>query len=158
MFQTIQPLKLSEIIEATEGVLISGKEDIIITSVTTNSRKAVEGSLFIPIIGENADGHSYIDNALSNGASACLTMKGKVFDTNLIKVSDTRLALSKIASHYRQKFHLTLIALTGSVGKTTTKEFCANVCDQKYVQAEQYCPDMSVLQLHQSACMSLSFL
>ena len=131
MFQNIEPLHLSEIIEATNGHIISGSEDVLITSVTTNSRKAVEGSLFIPIIGENADGHTYIGNAVSNGASACLTMKDDIYDTNLIKVPDTRHMLCAIASYYRQKFDLTLIALTGSVGKTTTKEFCANVCDQK---------------------------
>lgn len=133
MFQTIEPLSLSEIIQATEGSLISGNENITITSITTNSRKAVSGSLFVPIKGENADGHKYIDNALSNGASACLTMDDVEFDTNLIRVSDTRLMLSKIANYYRKKFDITLIALTGSVGKTTTKEFCANVCDKKKI-------------------------
>ena len=104
MFQTIEPLSLSEIIQATEGSLISGNENITITSITTNSRKAVSGSLFVPIKGENADGHKYIDNALSNGASACLTMDDVEFDTNLIRVSDTRLMLSKIANYYRKKF------------------------------------------------------
>lgn len=133
MFQTIEPLKLSEIINATGGTLLSGNADVIITSVTTNSKKATEGSLFVPLIGENADGHNYISGAISNGAAASLTMKDALHDTNLVKVSDTRLMLSKIANLYRSKFDITLIALTGSVGKTTTKEFCANVCDQKKV-------------------------
>ncbi len=133
MFQSVEPLKLSEILNATGGILLSGTTDVIITSITTNSRKATRGSLFIPIIGENADGHNYIDNAISNGASACLTMRDTISDTNLIKVSDTRLMLSKIANYYRKKFNITLIALTGSVGKTTTKEFCANVCNRKKI-------------------------
>lgn len=131
MFQNIQPMKLSEIIYATGGKLISGTDDISITSITTNSRKAVEGSLFIPLKGEKADGHTYIDNALSCGASACLTMYDTLYDTNLVKVTDTRLMLSRIAAYYRKKFCFTLIALTGSVGKTTTKEFAANVVRQK---------------------------
>lgn len=133
MFQSIEPLKLSEIISATGGTLVSGKDDVIITSVTTNSRKATVGSLFVPLAGENADGHNYISDAVSNGAAASLTMKDTLYDTNLIKVSDTRLMLSKIANLYRQKFNITLVALTGSVGKTTTKEFCANVCEQKKI-------------------------
>lgn len=133
MFQIIEPLKLSEIISATGGTLLSGNTDVTITSVTTNSRKATEGSLFVPLIGENADGHNYISGAISNGASACLTMRDTLYDTNLIRVSDTRLMLSKIANLYRSKFDITLIALTGSVGKTTTKEFCANVCEEKKI-------------------------
>lgn len=132
MFQTIMPIKISDIAKNTQASFISGNEDTVITAITTNSRKAVPGCLFVPIKGENADGHNYIQNAIDNGASAVVSMEGVSYSSTVLKSSNTRLFLSEFASYYRSLFDIKLIALTGSVGKTTTKEFCANVTDVKY--------------------------
>ena len=132
MFQTIIPVKISDIVKNTQASFVSGNEDTVITGITTNSRKAVSGTLFVPIKGENADGHNYIQNAIDNGASAVVSMEDVSYNTTVLKSDNTRLFLSEIASYYRSLFGITLIALTGSVGKTTTKEFCANVVDVKY--------------------------
>jgi len=90
--------------------------------------------LFIPLIGERFDGHNYIASALEHGAVGSLTQKetepfpGKV----LIKVSDTLKALRDLAVYYRQKFKIPFVGITGSVGKTSTKEMVAAVLSKGF--------------------------
>ena len=93
------------------------------------------GQLFIPLVGERFDGHAYIGKALEGGAAGCLTARepetllpGKLY----IQVADTRLALKALASWYRDKFDLPVVQVTGSAGKTTTKEMIASVLSQRY--------------------------
>ena len=106
-----------------------------VTGVTTDSRTVQPGELFIPLVGERFDGHAYISKALEGGAAGCLTARepetllpGKLY----IQVADTRLALKALASWYRGKFHLPVVQVTGSAGKTTTKEMIASVLSQRY--------------------------
>lgn len=131
----MEELKVKEIVRAVDGALISGKEETIITSVSTDSNKTEEGSLFIPIIGERVDAHDFIDSAFANGAAAVFTsreitdfMQDKVY----IKVKDTVKALQSLASCYRDRFSLPVIGVTGSVGKTTTKEMIAKALEPRY--------------------------
>ena len=98
-------------------------------------RTASDGQLFIPLTGERFDGHAYIDSALSAGASGCLTARapetmrpGKFY----IQVADTRLALKALAAWYRSRFTLPVVQITGSAGKTTTKEMVAAVLSRRY--------------------------
>ena len=65
-------LTVSELLTATGGTLLAGGESVAVTSVSTDSRKAGEGALFIPLTGERFDGHDYIDKALALGAAGCL--------------------------------------------------------------------------------------
>ncbi|KNY24941.1 UDP-N-acetylmuramoyl-tripeptide--D-alanyl-D-alanine ligase [Pseudobacteroides cellulosolvens] len=133
----MQTLGLKEIIEATKGELIFGELEKGINGICTDSRKVVEGSLFIPIKGENFDGHAFIKDCLMKGAAASLTsedvqgldvMNGKA----VIKVQDTLAALGDIARYYRALFNIPLVGITGSVGKTSTKDMIACVLQQKF--------------------------
>ena len=128
-------LTVSDLLTATGGALLSGDPGAAVTSVCTDSRKAGDGALFLPLVGERFDGHDYIDKALSLGAAGCLCAKtpasflpGKFY----ISVADTRLALKALASWYRSGFDIPFAQITGSVGKTTTKEMIAAVLSQKY--------------------------
>lgn len=135
-------LTCKEIIKATGGVMVSGKSEEIILDICTNSRDIKLSSLFIPLKGEKFDGHDFIEDALEGGAVGTLThryidrqkiseeerYKGKF----IIKVGDTLKALKDIATYYRNKFTIPFVAVTGSVGKTSTKDMIASVLSQEY--------------------------
>ena len=128
------PCTAREICAAVGGTLLQDS-GAPVTGVTTDSRAVQPGQLFIPLVGERFDGHTYISKALDGGAAGCLTARepetllpGKLY----IQVADTRLALKALASWYRGKFHLPVVQVTGSAGKTTTKEMIASVLSQRY--------------------------
>ena len=105
-----------------------------VTAVCTDSRKLTPGCLFLPWVGEKFDGHAFIDAALDAGAAGCLCAKLPQDlrpDKFYIKVDDTRLALRALASAYRDRFQIPFVQITGSVGKTTTKEMVAAVLGAK---------------------------
>ena len=123
-------LTVSELLTATGGTLLAGGASAAVTSVSTDSRKAGEGALFIPLTGERFDGHDYIEKALSAGAEGCLCARvpeallpGKFY----IKVPDTLLALKDLAAWYRAQFSIPFVQVTGSVGKTTTKDLLLQI-------------------------------
>lgn len=130
----MQKMTVSDILTATGGTLISGDENTLITDVISDSRKMCEGALFIPIEGDKFDGHDFINAAFDMGASAVLTHKEPelLVGKTIIKVRDTRKALGDIAKFYKQKYNVPTVAVTGSVGKTTTKDMIASVVSQKY--------------------------
>ena len=130
----MQNLRCEEIIQATNGVLISGSKHVEFTNISTDSRKIDCGDLFIPIVGERFDGHEFINQSLEAGASACLTHKltAPVEGKTIIKVENTLKALGDIARYYRGKFKIPVIGITGSVGKTSTKEMVASVLGQRF--------------------------
>ena len=128
------PCTAREICAAVGGTLLQDS-GAPVTGVTTDSRAVQPGQLFIPLVGERFDGHAYIAKALDGGAAGCLTaaapetlLPGKLY----IQVADTRLALKALASWYRNKFDLPVVQVTGSAGKTTTKEMIASVLSQRY--------------------------
>ena len=128
-------LTVSELLAATGGTLLAGDKGTPVTGVSTDSRTAGEGTLFVPLAGERFDGHDYIDKALALGAAGCLcarTPAALLPDKFYIAVADTRLALKALASWYRGQFAIPFVQVTGSVGKTTTKEMIAAVLAQKY--------------------------
>ena len=113
-------LTVSELLTATGGTLLAGGESAAVTSVSTDSRKAGEGALFIPLTGERFDGHDYIDKALALGAAGCLcarTPAAFLPDKFYIAVPDTRLALKALASWYRGQFNIPVVQITGSVAE-----------------------------------------
>ena len=99
--------------------------DIPVSSVVTDSRKVTPGSVFVAIKGENFDGNDYALQALESGAVAAVVTREGLNGT--IAVNDTRDALCAIAGNYRRQFDPTVVAVTGSVGKTTTKEMVASI-------------------------------
>lgn len=102
-----------------------------ITSVSSDTRTLQAGCLFVALKGERFDGHDFVENAIQAGALAAVTNR-QVGDAPCLIVPDTGQALIKIAAFYREKFSPVMIAVTGSVGKTTTKEMIAQVLEKKY--------------------------
>lgn len=130
----MQILTAKEILQATGGSLICGDLDISFEGITTDSRATSGGKLFIPLVGDKFDAHDFINAAFDMGAGAVLTHKDTepMIGRTLIKVKDTRIALGDIARFYKQKYNVPTVSVTGSVGKTTTKDMLYAVVSRKY--------------------------
>lgn len=123
----MQNFCVRDIVKATNGTLLCGDINMEVCNVSTDSNNISDKTLFVPIIGERVDAHKFIDSAISNGAVAVLTsehdeMTGEV---PFIRVSNTTMALQEIGKAYGNKMIMPKIGVTGSVGKTTTKEMIA---------------------------------
>ena len=103
-----------------------------LADVCTDTRKIQPGSLFVCLRGERFDGHSFASQAAQLGAAALLVDHPVDADVPQLVVTDTGKALLQLAGWYRRRFQLPMVGLTGSVGKTTTKEFIALVLSAKY--------------------------
>lgn len=126
---------VKEILEATEGGLLSGKAQTAFSGISTDTRRLKEGELFIAIKGQNFDGHDFVGEAKSEGALGAVVNFPSplpLLDFAIIEVKDTVKALGDIAKSYRRKFDIPIIAVTGSNGKTTTKEMAETVLAKKY--------------------------
>ena len=122
-----------DICRAVKGTLY-GSGEISVTALSTDSRSIEEGMWFIPIKGERFDGHDYIGMALEKGAAGCFCDRlpdPLRPDKAYILVKDTKVAMKDLASWYRDRFTLPIVQITGSVGKTTTKEMIAAVLSQR---------------------------
>ena len=127
-------LSLDEIVKATKGKLLlnNNKE---VEYISTSSKDIKENTLFIPIKGEKYDGHAFLEDAYNNGCRIFLIDKNHEFykkDISLIEVNDTLLALGSLARFYLDKFNVDLIGVTGSVGKTSTRDIIYSVLNEKY--------------------------
>ena len=124
-------MNLSKLAEITNGKIYNNK-NINIKNIKIDSNQITEGDLFIAIIGQSKDGHDYIESAIKNGASAVITSKEIPNQIPYIKVADATIALGQIASYIKEVSHAKLIAITGSTGKTTTKELVYSLLKNKY--------------------------
>ena len=125
---------VKELCAAVGGTLLQ-ESGAVVTEVSTDSRSIPAGALFVPLVGERFDGHDYLDAALESGAAGCLTARkpaSLLQDKFYIQVSDTLEALKALASWYRAKFDIPMVQVTGSAGKTTTKEMIAAVLNQHF--------------------------
>ncbi len=123
-------LTLDAVLRATGGKLLAGSADLALKGVTTDTRAIEPGTLFIPLKGERFDGHQFIDQAAEKGASAFLIGRDDVAlpaGRAAVRVEDTLAAYGDIARHWREHLGLAVIAVTGSSGKTSTKEMIAAV-------------------------------
>lgn len=127
-------LSLEQIIEATRGRASPPASrlpsPVIVTGVSTDSRTLQPGDLFVPLRGPRADGHTYVADAFRRGAAASLAgqaVQGLPDGAVVIRVEDTLRALGQIAGAYRRTLQITVVGVTGSVGKTTTTRMCAVV-------------------------------
>ena len=119
-------IALKTIADVLQGTLQQGV-DVTVTSVDTDSRRVLPGQLFVALPGEKFDGHDFLPQVANQGAVAALVSKPVTSNLPTVLVKDTRLALGQLASWWRQQLALPLIAVTGSNGKTTTKEMIAAI-------------------------------
>ena len=133
----MEALTLNQIAQAVGGSLLGHGIDgsAAVTEVSTDSRRIKKGCLFLPLVGDKFDGHDFISSALAAGAGGCLTARdpeemlpGKFY----IRIADTQDALRDLAVYYRSLFDIPVVAVTGSVGKTTTKDMVSAVLGEKY--------------------------
>ncbi|MCX7879222.1 MAG: UDP-N-acetylmuramoyl-tripeptide--D-alanyl-D-alanine ligase [Ignavibacteria bacterium] len=109
----------------------------LITGISTDTRKINPGEVFFALKGERYDGHSFLNEAIERGASFCIVEKDWLKNQGdlkipLLAVSDTLYSLGEIANLYRRQFEIPIIAVAGSNGKTTTKDFIAHLLSYKY--------------------------
>ncbi len=144
-------LTLADVLEALTGVRPT-RAGQVITEATVDSRQAIPGSMFVAMPGEHVDGHNFVESAFKRGAVLALVEKDLPYhfpvvnlqkDFNLetviamdgpvcLQVPDTLKALQEIARYWRRKLNVRVIGITGSVGKSTTKELIAEVLGQRY--------------------------
>jgi UDP-N-acetylmuramoyl-tripeptide--D-alanyl-D-alanine ligase len=133
----MQPWCLADILHSTGGILLQGDASQDVQGVRTDSRTVRSGELFIALRGERFDGHAFVAGAVERGATALLIADPALLPTPLqasdgrgpaiIRVPDTERALQDLALAHRRRFPGTLVAITGSYGKTTVKELTAAV-------------------------------
>lgn len=127
--------KEAEIIQATAAVKLQGPEDVTVDNISTDTRGELSGCLFVPLKGKRFNGHDYLQQAVEKGAVAVLCDQDIVElpkEVAVYRVKQTRRALEDLAAYHRRRFALPVIAVTGSSGKTTTKELIASVLAQKF--------------------------
>ena len=130
---TAPEFTMDEILRATDGTRVDGPPIECFRGITTDSRNVAPGNLFVALQGEKYDGHAFLDQAVEKGAGGLLVHRhdGRSReDIPTILVRDTLLALGDMARARRRYFSLPVLAVTGSSGKTTTKEMAARILEQ----------------------------
>ena len=123
----MQPIRAKEAVTACRGEVLSGDLETKITGVSTDTRTLQPGDLFFALTGESSDGHKFLADALDRGASGVVVSRKVEAQRLALRVEDTLIALGELAAYYRAKFRPIVVGVTGSVGKTTTKEMIAAV-------------------------------
>ncbi len=121
-------LSLTELVSVLNARLAG--DDCVVDAISTDTRKAMPGALFIALTGERFDAHNFADKALEQGASALLVERPLNLPLPQLVVEDTRIALGLLASYVRSKLNLACCAITGSNGKTTVKEMSSAILGQ----------------------------
>ena len=132
----MKDIRVRDVVEVTGGKLLQGLEDQELITVTTDSRVVEEDALFVGIVGETMDGNKFAASAVENGAKAAMISDPGIFEeykqnhpddreTAFILVKDTTDAIQKTARMARRRLHMPAVGVTGSVGKTTTREMIA---------------------------------
>src|ERR1051326_2910985 len=127
----MDPLALDQIAEFAGAVRQNGHGDRLVTRLSTDSRTLQPGDLFVAVRGERFDGHNFVDQAKEREAVGAIveeTWHGQSSpDFSLLRVADTLVAYQQIAGNYRRSLGIKVVAITGSNGKTSTKDFTASV-------------------------------
>lgn len=129
-------IRIEEIAKITNAEILSAPENLLdknITNFSTDTRTIKENDFYIPLKGERFDGEKFIDKAIENGAIGYFTIDNTIIDGVVaLKVPDTKKAYLELANYRRNQINPQVIMITGSSGKTTTKELVYSVCSQKY--------------------------
>ncbi len=139
-------MNVQDILRVTNGELIAGDLNDLCEEFDRDSRTVGEGQVYLAIKGDNFDGNLFVEEAVNNGAKTCIIScdvfenvkdekilnKIRNNEVNIIKVEDTIKAIQDVASLKRSIYNIPVVAITGSVGKTSTKDIIASVMAQKY--------------------------
>ena len=129
-------LSIFQIAEFASASVSGGDGNVSIDKISTDSRTLKRGELFVALRGENFDGHKFVEAAVKTGAAGAIVdlgWKGKVPDNfTVIRVEDTLQAYQTVAANYRKSLSLRVLAITGSNGKTSTKDFAAAVLGRRF--------------------------
>ncbi|MBV9617858.1 MAG: UDP-N-acetylmuramoyl-tripeptide--D-alanyl-D-alanine ligase, partial [Verrucomicrobia bacterium] len=132
----MNPLSILEIAKLAEAKFEQGDGETSIERISTDSRTIKKGELFVALRGENFDGHRFVSDVAKNGAAGAivdLNWQGKVPNKfGILRANDSLLAYQNLAKNYRNSLSLKVVAITGSNGKTSTKDFCASVLGRKF--------------------------
>lgn len=130
----LKNMTLDNVAKACNGIYVGAErfKNIEITGVEKDSRLIEEGFLYLPFVGARVDGHDFIPQVFEKGALCTLSEKDLDIDKPYIKVDSVAAALKDIAEFYREQLSCKIIGITGSVGKTSTKEMIASVLSEKY--------------------------
>ncbi|HOG17208.1 MAG TPA: UDP-N-acetylmuramoyl-tripeptide--D-alanyl-D-alanine ligase [Syntrophales bacterium] len=128
------PLSIQDVLQATGGTLLAGNGGGVLAGVSTDTRSIRAGELFVALRGDRFDGHGFLGNAVRAGASGVVVDRDlspetlrEIGTVAAVRVEDTLVALGQIARCWRRRFTLPVLAITGSAGKTTTKEMAAAI-------------------------------
>lgn len=123
----MEQMTVKDIVEATGGRLLCGDGNTPLIHISINSQTMEGSDLFVPLVGAKVDAHRFIGQAFENGAAATLTSEHDSMEDGhpWIRVENTKQALQDIGAYYRRRYTLPLVGITGSVGKTTTREMIA---------------------------------
>ena len=133
-------MEIKDILKVTNGKMLIGDENLVCDSFSKDTRTIQNGDIYIGIKGENFDGNKFWKQALDNGAGGVIIQDVEVSteelknykDKTVIKVEDTLKALYEIAKYKRSLYDIPVVAITGSVGKTSTKDIIASVVSTQY--------------------------
>jgi len=131
----MESILLTDVLFATGGVFIQGEPSDVITNISTDSRKVRSGDLFVALKGDRFDGHDFMEEAVKKGARTLIThviIDNLPENLNVVLVKDTLKALQDIAAFYRRQFKVQIAAVTGSTGKTTTKDMIHDLLNAKF--------------------------
>lgn len=132
MYEAMRPVTVGWIVDAVQGILKQGRPETLCAGVSTDSRSIKAGELFWALQGQRFDGHDFITDVVAQGSAAIVVGKGRAVPSvkesvAVIEVSDTLWALGSFAARYRHLYAIPIVAVTGSTGKTTTKEMIAAI-------------------------------
>ena len=136
----MKEILVKDIIKICDGKLLYGNENIICDRFNKDTRQIEEGDTYIAIKGETFNGNLFYEDAISKGAKVCILDENcidiekikKYTDIAIVLVNNTIEAIQKLASYKRSMYDIPVIAVTGSVGKTSTKDIIASVMSTKY--------------------------
>ncbi|MEI8216706.1 MAG: UDP-N-acetylmuramoyl-tripeptide--D-alanyl-D-alanine ligase [Eubacteriales bacterium] len=142
----MKPIKIKDLVKSINGELLQGNKENIISGVKIDSRKVCEDDLFVPIKGEFLDGHDFIQQSIIQGCSAVLISNMEFYhkyksigsEAAFIFVQDPIKAIQDFSAFYINLFNIKKIAITGSTGKTTTKEMLHAILSEKFKAVKNY--------------------
>lgn len=130
----MKTMTVGEVYRAIGGRLLQGDQDVTVTRVSTDTRRIQPGDLFFALRGEKYDAHDFLDQAVAGGAGALVVSRYVAVDpaVPVIRVSDTLAGLQSLAAYNRRQYRVPVVGITGSSGKTTTKDMVAAVLETRH--------------------------